>query len=175
MQYNKLGDSGLLVSELSYGAWVTFQVCSPGASTRWPRADALTLGSPCCLPSLRWQAYTILDPQRMRSLQNEGQVSKEEAAVEIMKACYDGGINFFDNAEGAPPSAPPAPLPLRPSARPRAWLPNHPAVCQYIVAYCPAWSPDQVTALARLRRLWAPLSPSGSSGKSININDSTFA
>ena len=26
MQYNKLGDSGLLVSELSYGAWVTFMV-----------------------------------------------------------------------------------------------------------------------------------------------------
>ena len=26
MRYNKLGDSGLLVSELSYGAWVTFMV-----------------------------------------------------------------------------------------------------------------------------------------------------
>ena len=26
MRYNKLGESGLLVSELSYGAWVTFQV-----------------------------------------------------------------------------------------------------------------------------------------------------
>ena len=26
MRYNKLGDSGLLVSELSFGAWVTFQV-----------------------------------------------------------------------------------------------------------------------------------------------------
>ena len=25
MRYNKLGDSGLLVSELSFGSWVTFQ------------------------------------------------------------------------------------------------------------------------------------------------------
>ena len=32
--------------------------------------------------------------------QHEGQVSQEEACLEIMKAAYDGGVNFFDNAEG---------------------------------------------------------------------------
>ena len=36
MQYNKLGDSGLLVSELSYGAWVTFQVSETIALTSSP-------------------------------------------------------------------------------------------------------------------------------------------
>ena len=39
MRYNKLGDSGLLVSELSFGAWVTFQVrCAPTAGSTGGRA-----------------------------------------------------------------------------------------------------------------------------------------
>ena len=46
------GDSGLLVSELSFGLWVTFQ--------------------------------------------NDGQVSEAEACLALMKAAYDGGVNFFD-------------------------------------------------------------------------------
>ena len=37
MRYNKLGESGLLVSELSYGAWVTFQV-----STRQTESERLS-------------------------------------------------------------------------------------------------------------------------------------
>jgi len=61
MEYNKLGDSGLLVSELSFGAWVTFQ--------------------------------------RQNTMQG-AQVSDVEVGLEIMKAAYDGGVNFFDNAEG---------------------------------------------------------------------------
>ncbi len=52
MEYRHLGSSGLQVSALSFGAWVTF-----------------------------------------------GQQIGEEAALAIMQAAYDAGVNFFDNAE----------------------------------------------------------------------------
>jgi voltage-dependent potassium channel beta subunit len=52
MEYRRLGGSGLKVSALSYGAWVSFS--------------------------------------------NQIDVPK---AQEIMTACYDNGVNFFDNAE----------------------------------------------------------------------------
>ena len=52
MNYKKLGKSGLRVSELSYGSWVTFS----------------------------FQIDTSM-------------------AAEMMKIAYDGGVNFFDNAE----------------------------------------------------------------------------
>lgn len=52
MEYRRLGKSGLKVSALSFGSWVTFS--------------------------------------------NQVDVDK---AVDIMKVAYDGGINFFDNAE----------------------------------------------------------------------------
>ena len=52
MEYRRLGKSGLQVSELSFGSWVTF-------------GNQVDVGN----------------------------------AVEIMKAAYDGGVNFFDNAE----------------------------------------------------------------------------
>lgn len=52
MKYRRLGSSGLQVSALSFGAWVTF-----------------------------------------------GQQIGEETAAECMKAAYDAGVNFFDNAE----------------------------------------------------------------------------
>lgn len=52
MEYRFLGKSGLKVSALSLGAWVTF-----------------------------------------------GQQIGEETALECMKAAYDAGVNFFDNAE----------------------------------------------------------------------------
>jgi len=52
MQYRRLGKSGLKVSALSFGSWVTFKL----------------------------------------------QVD-DRAAVDLMKAAYDAGVNFFDNAE----------------------------------------------------------------------------
>jgi voltage-dependent potassium channel beta subunit len=52
MQYRRLGSSGLKLSALSFGSWVTFS--------------------------------TQVD---------------ESAAAELMKLAYDGGVNFFDNAE----------------------------------------------------------------------------
>ena len=52
MQYRSLGSSGLRVSALSFGAWVTF-----------------------------------------------GDQIGEDAAYQLMKAAYDAGVNFFDNAE----------------------------------------------------------------------------
>ena len=52
MQYRHLGKSGVQVSELSFGSWVTFHT----------QADV-------------------------------------DAAVEMMAAAYDAGVNFFDNAE----------------------------------------------------------------------------
>ena len=52
MQYRRLGSSGLQVSALSFGAWVTF-----------------------------------------------GQQFGEDMAYDCMKAAYDAGVNFFDNAE----------------------------------------------------------------------------
>src|SRR5919108_6108944 len=52
MEYRHLGKTGIRVSELSLGSWVTFQT----------------------------------------------QVNVK-AAVEIMSAAYDAGVNFFDNAE----------------------------------------------------------------------------
>ncbi len=52
MEYRRLGNSGLRLSSLSFGSWVTF--------------------------SFQMQA---------------------DAAAECMKTAYDGGVNFFDNAE----------------------------------------------------------------------------
>ncbi len=52
MNYRRLGKSGLQVSELSFGAWVTF-----------------------------------------------AQQISDETAEELMTIAYDGGVNFFDNAE----------------------------------------------------------------------------
>ena len=52
MQYRHLGKTGIQVSELSFGSWVTFH--------------------------------------------NQADVN---AAVEMMAAAYDAGVNFFDNAE----------------------------------------------------------------------------
>jgi voltage-dependent potassium channel beta subunit len=52
MQYRRLGRSGLQVSLLSFGSWVTY-----------------------------------------------GNQTDESAAVEIMAAAFDAGVNFFDNAE----------------------------------------------------------------------------
>ena len=52
MEYRRLGNSGLQVSALSFGAWVTFH--------------------------------------------NQVDV---DLAVDCMKAAYDAGVNFFDNAE----------------------------------------------------------------------------
>ena len=52
MNYRRLGKAGIKVSELSFGAWVTF-------------------GGP----------------------------QAEQVQGQCMKACYDAGINFFDNAE----------------------------------------------------------------------------
>lgn len=53
MEYRRLGTSGLKVSELSFGAWVTF-------------GKQVDVGD----------------------------------AASILKTAYDGGVNFFDNAEG---------------------------------------------------------------------------
>ena len=52
MRYRRLGTSGLQVSEVSLGSWLTF-------------------------------GKQITDP----------------VAEKLMKVAYDGGINFFDNAE----------------------------------------------------------------------------
>jgi voltage-dependent potassium channel beta subunit len=52
MEYRYLGSTGLQVSELSYGSWVTF-----------------------------------------------GEQLDTQSATELMSTAYDGGINFFDNAE----------------------------------------------------------------------------
>ncbi|MBT8063296.1 MAG: aldo/keto reductase [Xanthomonadales bacterium] len=52
MQYRRLGNTGLNISALSFGSWVTFQ--------------------------------------------NQADV---DAAVEMMAAAYDAGVNFFDNAQ----------------------------------------------------------------------------
>ena len=52
MEYRRLGNSGLQVSALSFGAWVTF-----------------------------------------------GQQIGDDLAADLMKTAYDGGVNFFDNAE----------------------------------------------------------------------------
>jgi len=53
MQYNRLGNSGLQISELSYGSWVTFH-------------DQMGVAE----------------------------------AKKCMRAAFDAGVNFFDNAEG---------------------------------------------------------------------------
>jgi voltage-dependent potassium channel beta subunit len=52
MEYRRLGKSGLKVSELSFGSWITF-----------------------------------------------GNQIGENTSEELMKMAYDGGVNFFDNAE----------------------------------------------------------------------------
>jgi voltage-dependent potassium channel beta subunit len=69
MKYNRLGDTGLLVSQLSLGSWVTFDISG----------DAGTIG---------------------KSENGTSRATAADAAYAIMKRAYDGGINFFDNAEG---------------------------------------------------------------------------
>jgi len=71
MKYNRLGDTGLLVSQLSLGSWVTFDV-KGGAGTVSKAVDSGTA---------------------------DARKAAAEAAYAIMKRGYDGGINFFDNAE----------------------------------------------------------------------------
>mmetsp|Transcript_97349 Transcript_97349/g.208880 ORF Transcript_97349/g.208880 Transcript_97349/m.208880 type:complete len:393 (-) Transcript_97349:45-1223(-) len=72
MKYNRLGDTGLLVSQLSLGSWVTFDV-KGGAGT----VSKAVAGSET----------------------TDARAAAAEAAYAIMKRGYDGGINFFDNAE----------------------------------------------------------------------------
>eukprot|EP00416_Gambierdiscus_australes_P029668 CAMPEP_0171083236 /NCGR_PEP_ID=MMETSP0766_2-20121228/17592_1 /TAXON_ID=439317 /ORGANISM="Gambierdiscus australes, Strain CAWD 149" /LENGTH=382 /DNA_ID=CAMNT_0011540659 /DNA_START=33 /DNA_END=1181 /DNA_ORIENTATION=- len=71
MKYNRLGDTGLLVSELSLGSWVTFDASGS--------AGTISKGT---------------------AVASEARAAAGEAAYAIMKRAYDGGINFFDNAEG---------------------------------------------------------------------------
>lgn len=70
MKYNRLGESGLLVSELFLGSWVTFD-SSGGAGTIGKEESSAT----------------------------DARTRAAEAAYAIMKRAYDGGVNFFDNAE----------------------------------------------------------------------------
>ena len=78
MKYNRLGNTGLLVSELSFGSWVTFD-SRGGDGTIVPAAGQG-------------------DRRRLEaSAKREAQAT--EACFEIMVAAYKGGVNFFDNAE----------------------------------------------------------------------------
>ena len=56
MQYNRLGRSGLKVSELSYGSWVTFgkqlDVAGARACMRAAFEAGVNLGWPCTATSL---------------------------------------------------------------------------------------------------------------------------
>jgi voltage-dependent potassium channel beta subunit len=67
MKYNRLGNTGLLVSELSFGSWVTFD--SSGGDGK------------------------------VVSKENASRKQAGEASFSIMKRAYEGGVNFFDNAE----------------------------------------------------------------------------
>ena len=67
MKYNRLGNTGLLVSELSFGSWVTFD--SAGGDGK------------------------------VVSKENASRKQAAEASYNIMKRAYEGGVNFFDNAE----------------------------------------------------------------------------
>jgi aryl-alcohol dehydrogenase-like predicted oxidoreductase len=82
MRYNKLGDSGLLVSELSFGSWVTFQV----RHRAW-RAHAHRRRSCPRLVSSDTGRCCVL-------LQNDGQVSEGEACLALMKEAYLGGVRY---------------------------------------------------------------------------------
>jgi len=65
MEYNRLGNSGLVVSELSFGSWVTFDYAKQSGGT----------------------------------VQGTTREQAAESCFEIMRAAYEGGVNFFDNAE----------------------------------------------------------------------------
>lgn len=68
MKYNRLGDTGLLVSQLSLGSWVTFDV-KGGAGTVSKTVEGNAAA--------------------------DARVAAAEAAYAIMKRAYDGGVNFF--------------------------------------------------------------------------------
>lgn len=64
MKYNRLGNSGLLVSELSLGSWITFSTSGQDGTVKAQSREAAA-----------------------------------EICFQIMKRAYEGGVNFFDNAE----------------------------------------------------------------------------
>ena len=71
MPYMNLGKSGLRVSKLSFGAWVTF-----GLQVRLKLTQTSDL--------IKFTAPSL-------------QVDVEQA-FELMKVAYENGVNFFDNA-----------------------------------------------------------------------------
>ena len=79
MRYNNLGASGLMISELSFGA-------TPVPTPRTPHGCGTpTLAAPGLLAWRRAGCMTV---------------QSVDQCYEIMRTCYEGGINFFDNAEG---------------------------------------------------------------------------
>ena len=76
MKYKKLGETGLLVSELSFGSWVISFTSSN-----------MTTNKPFCNLIILLQV----------TFSEKGQVADVELAFDIMKTAYEGGVNFFDN------------------------------------------------------------------------------
>ena len=130
MKYNRLGDTGLLVSELSFGSWVTFDDSGEEGPLRETRLRKLPsrvtsvhhdvvvlqqnsidgVGSVGILVS----CFTALSCHAGHVSQSDssGQTARQKAAAacySIMKRAYEGGVNFFGllrgslHAYGVPP------------------------------------------------------------------------
>jgi hypothetical protein len=92
MRFNNLGDSGLMVSEISFGT-----VSSRPCAHRLTRLSSLVL---VCLLTLgvvmRQMTFSDVD----KAATGTGEGAKADDAYQILETCYKGGVNFFDCAEG---------------------------------------------------------------------------
>eukprot|EP01045_Picozoa_sp_COSAG04_P000263 COSAG04_NODE_5_length_50521_cov_24.772639_40_plen_179_part_00 len=83
MRYNNLGGTGLMVSEVSFGT-MTFSDVDKAAT------GALSPPHPSATHP----------PVTARRRAGTGVGHRAETAYEMLEACYKGGVNFFDCAEG---------------------------------------------------------------------------
>src|SRR5690348_7375254 len=101
MEYRYLGKSGLMVSCLSLGGWVTYGTYHLSFSP--PNTlPSLLLESRCvalcCFRYLGAEQLTNTCITAVPLLVIGGQVSPEVAQM-CMKTAFDNGVNFFDTAE----------------------------------------------------------------------------
>lgn len=91
MQYRRLGNSGLHVSVLGLGGWLTYVQTGlmQAAISKFPCADEIFVDLEDTLKMVRLSLISYNAPN----------LTKKEKTIACMKQAYDCGINFFDTAE----------------------------------------------------------------------------
>lgn len=91
MQYRRLGNSGLHVSVLGLGGWLTYVKSGlmPAAIFKIRPADEIDLDLEGMLKMVR---LSLISHHALN-------LTRIEKTIACMKQAYDCGINFFDTAE----------------------------------------------------------------------------